>query len=292
MQKFHATTLARWLVCCPLLAVAGAGLTAGSSRPEPMFTRYAGIYQAPTLDIRAEYFVDKPMEEMQDFDGYGLTLDFTWPLNAMSQLELLAPIYTSGDGVYDNPGNGFNGVPIDVEGYGGVRQFMSLIYERRLPWLEHRLGANVAWLAGAGKRAKTLDAEYRGTTVDRFNHTGHNFQVGLKLDDDILGGAQTLLGNLRYVMFRDSDDINLTGGAASFDVLYASGAVMFNNHGPVRPVLEAILEHDFESYTAFSLAPELLYAAGGQWDLKAGLPFRLTSDGQQYAAELELTFRF
>jgi len=292
MQQCQNTPRVRGLVCGLLLAVASAAGAGGSDRPEPVFTRYAGIYPAPTLDVRAEYFSDKPMEEMQGFDGYGLTLDFTWPINAMSQVEVLAPVYTSGDGEYDNPGSTFDGVPIDVEGYGGVRQFLTLIYERRFPWLEDRLGVHAAWLAGAGQRAGKLDAEYRGTRVDRFNHTGRNYQLGLKLDGDIRGGAQTLLGNLRYVMFRDADDINTTGGAASFEVLYVTAAVVSNRHGPFRPVLEAILEHDFEDYTAFSLAPELLYSAADSWDLKAALPLRLTGDGQEYALELELTLRF
>jgi hypothetical protein len=56
------------------MSVAVAG-----SKPmaEPLFTRYARIYQAPTLDFRSEFFRDKPMEEMTDFDGYTLSLDFT-----------------------------------------------------------------------------------------------------------------------------------------------------------------------------------------------------------------------
>jgi len=281
-------------VLSPVLLLALPGtLQAGGSDMEPVFTRYARIYQAPTVDLRAEYFRDKPMEEMRDFDGYGVTLDITYPINAMSQIELLAPLYTRGDGVYDNPGELGNGLNLDVEGNGGVREFPSIIYERRFPWLEDRLGANVAWFAGAGMRTAILEAEYKGTEIDRFNHTGHNFQFGLKVDDDIRDGDITLLGNLRYVMFRDSDDINTSGsGSASFEVLYATGAVMFNTYGRVTPVLEAILEYDFENYTAFSLAPELLYSVSDNWDVKLAAPFRLTSDGQKYAAELELTYRF
>jgi hypothetical protein len=275
-----------------LLALPGT-LLAGSREVEPVFTRYARIYQAPTVDLRAGYFRDKPMEEMQGFDGYGVTLDITLPINAMSQIELLAPLYTRGDGKYDNPGDPANGLNLDVEGNGGVREYPSLIYERRFPWLEERLGASVAWLAGAGKRMATLDADYKGTEIDRFNHTGHNFQVGLKADDDIRGGDMTLLGNLRYVMFRDSDDINLSdSGSATFEVLYVTGAVMFNDRGRITPVLEAILEYDFEDYTAFSLAPEMVYSVSDNWDAKLAAPFRLTSDGQKYAAELELTYRF
>lgn len=61
-------------------------VAAGGSKAmvEPMFTRYARIYKAPTLDFRAEFFKDKPMEEAENFDGYSLFLDFTWPINDRS----------------------------------------------------------------------------------------------------------------------------------------------------------------------------------------------------------------
>jgi len=293
MNKSGSLGLA-WVVACGALITASGSVAAAgaSAMVEPIFTRYARIYKAPTVDFRVEFFRDKPMEEMDDFDGYGLTLDFTYPLNDMSQIEILAPLYTNGDGDYRKPGHFADGQSADVEGNGGVRQFPSIIYERRFPWLEDRLGVNVAWLAGAGKRLSTLDVEYQGEEIDRFNHQGHNFQLGLKLDDDIRNGAMTLLGNFRYVMFRDTDDINVTGDDVNFDILYSSGAVMFNDYGNITPVLEAILEYDFEDYTAFSLAPEVIYTVSDHWDVKFGAPFRLTSDGQKYAAELELTYRF
>ena len=67
---------------------------------------------------------------------------------------------------------------------------------------------------------------------------------------------------------------------------------MFNQYGQFTPVLEAILEADFKDYLAFSLAPEAIYTFGQDFDVKLGVPFRLTSDGQKYAVDLELTYRF
>jgi len=293
MKKIDGVRLARLLVSGGLIAVSGSLPAAGpGSTVEPIFTRYARIYQSPTLDSRVEFFKDKPMEEMDDFDGYGVTLDFTYPIDDMQQIEILAPVYTSGDGDYRKPGHFADGQSVDVEGNGGVREFPSIIYERRVPWAEDRLGINMAWLAGAGKRLSTLDVDYHGQEIDRFNHDGHNFQFGLKMDNDIRNGAMSLLGNLRYVMFRDTDDINVTGDDVDFEILYATGAVMFNGYGNFTPVLETILEYDFEDYTTFSLAPEVIYSLADQWDVKLGAPFRLTNDGQKYAAELELTYRF
>jgi len=272
---------------------AGTVAAAGSSAMvEPIFARYARIYKAPTLDFRVEYFRDKPMEEMDDFDGYSLFLDFTFPINEMSQIELLAPFYTKGDGDYKKPGDPNNGKSVDVEGYGGVRDFPSIIYERRFPWLENLLGINMAWMAGGGKRLAYLDVEHKGNKIDRFNHSGYNYQFGLKIDDDIQQGAMTWLGNLRYVKFIEVDDIKLTGDGPDFEVLYATGAIMLNDYGALTPVLEVLLEHDFEDFTSFSLSPELIYTAADSWDIKLGVPFRLTGDGQKYAAELELTYRF
>ena len=93
-------------------------------------------------------------------------------------------------------------------------------------------------------------------------------------------------------MYRDTDDINLSGGKSNFQMLSATGAVMFNQYGRFTPVLEGIFEADFEDYTAFSLAPELIYTLTDSFDVKFAVPFRLTSDGQKYAVNLELTYRF
>ena len=293
MHTLRQAGLAALLACMLLLIFSGSTSAACSiGRVEPIFARYARIYQAPTLDLKVEYFRDKPMEELDDFNGYTATLDFTYPINDMSQIELLLPLYTNGKGDYNKPGEPFDGRSLDVEGNGGVRDFASLIYERRMPWLEDKLGVNIAWMAGGGRRLDTLDAERNGELVDKFNHVGHNFQAGLKMDADISDGEMTLFGNLRYVMFRETDDINLTGDDVDFEVLYATGAIMFNNYGRLTPVLEALLEHDFEDFTAFSLSPEIIYTMSDGLDIKFGTPFSITSDGQDYAAVLELTYRF
>ena len=267
-------------------------LAAVSTAAEPLFTRYARIHQSPTLSFRTEYFTDKPMEEMTDFDGYTLSLDFAWPFSERSQLRVYVPFYTSGDGFYDKPDNRNDGVPIDVEGYNGVRDFLSLAYERRFDWLEDRTGGNVVWLLGFGYSMDTLEATSGSELVDRFNHRGYSADFGLKFDDDVRNGDMTLLGNLLLRAFWDTDDINLTGDEDYFQVFTASGAVMFNQYGQFTPVLEAILEADFNDYLAFSLAPEAIYTFGQDFDVKLGVPFRLTSDGQKYAVDLELTYRF
>ena len=114
----------------------------------------------------------------------------------------------------------------------------------------------------------------------------------MKIDTDIQNGEITLFGNLRYVIFEDTDDINLTGDDVDFEVLYATGAIMFNSYGRMTPVLETLLEHDFEDFTSFSLSPEIIYTLSDGLDIKFGAPFSLTSDGQDYAAQLELTYRF
>lgn len=75
-------------------------------------------------------------------------------------------------------------------------------------------------------------------------------------------------------------------------MLYATVAIMFNNYGRVTPVLEALLVHDFEDFTSFSVSPEIIYTLSDGLDIKCGAPFSLTGDGQDYAAELELTYRF
>ena len=293
MKQLKKTGIIGLMVSC-LLMPFSVNVAAGGNKAmvEPLFTRYARIYQAPTLDFRTEFFRDKPMEEATDFDGYALTLDFTWPFNDRSQLQVLLPFYTNGDGFYNKPGHQADGLSIDIEGYNGVRDFFSLIYERRFSWLEDKTGSNVAWLAGIGRSMDPLEATHDGELIDRFNHRGNNAQIGLKFDNDISGGDMTLLGNLRFIMYWDTDDINPSDGGPSFQILSATGAVMFNQYGRFTPVLEAILEADFKDFTAFSLAPEVIYSLTDDFDVKLGFPFRLTGDGQKYAADLELTYRF
>lgn len=293
MNTMQQKGLVGLLIGC-LLAPTSASVAAGGSKAmvEPIFTRSARIYQAPTLNFQTEFFRDKPMEEMTDFDGYSLALDFTWPFNDRSQLRVLLPFYTNGDGDYDKPGSSADGLSLDVKGNNGVRDFFSIIYERRFPWLQEKTGGNVAWLAGVGRSMDPLEAKHDGDLVDRFSHRGNNAQIGLKFDNDVSGGDMTLLGNLRLIVYWDTDDVNLSGDSTSFQVLSATGAVMFNQYGRFTPVLEGILEADFEDYTAFSLAPEVIYTLTDNFDVKLGVPFRLTGDGQKYAVDLELTYRF
>ena len=281
------------LVVSSLLLPFSIDVAAGGNKAmaEPIFTRYARIKKAPTLNFRTEFFKDKPMEEATNFDGYSLFLDFTWPINDRSQVEVLLPFYTEGEAELIAPGTRADGRPVDIEGYNGVRDFFSLIYERRFSWLEGVTGGNVAWLAGFGWSLDPLDVTDGSTFIDRYNHSGYNAQIGLKFDDDISGGDMTLLGNLRLTLYADTDDISFSN-SPSFQVLSATGAVMFNQYGRFTPVLEAIFEADFHDYTAFSLAPELIYTLTDSFDVKFAFPFRLTSDGQKYAADLELTYRF
>lgn len=89
--------------------------------------------------------------------------------------------------------------------------------------------------------------------------------------------------------FKDTDNINLTGDDIDFEILSATDAIMFNNYGRVTPVLEALLVHDFEDFIFFSVSPEIIYTMSDGLDIKFGAPFNLTSNGQDYAAELELT---
>jgi len=287
------STLFSLIASASLLACIGnTQATYAAGAVEPIFSRYARTYTVPTLDFNIEYFRDKPMEELDDFDGYTATLDFTYPINEVSQIEILLPFYTDGDGYYKKPGNPNDGLSVDVEGYGGIRDFPSIIYERQMPSLEQKLGFNLAWLIGAGRRLDTIDAKRNGELIDKFNHKGTNYQLGLKADADVSDGAITLFGNMRYVMFVDTDDINLTGDDIDFEVLYATGAIMFNRYGRVTPILEVLLEYDFEDFAAVSISPEIVYSLSNEFEIKLGVPVSVTDDGQDYGVELEMAYGF
>jgi hypothetical protein len=285
----------RWLFGVLMVAACSSTLAGPAEQAEPLFSRYARIYTAPTLDSTVEWFKDQPLEEAKDFDGYQIQFDFTYPLNEVSQLEVILPVYTKGDltytgGVYaDTPG-----VKADLEGNGGTFVFPSLVYERRFGWLERMTGVNVAWQAGFGYAYEPLDVNLKsnGMLVDRFNHAGNLFIFGLKADDDIAGGSMTAIGNLNLNIYGDTDDLNPSDDGVDFPWLEVKGALVFNDYGRVKPVIEAIMSSNLSKYFAFSLSPELLYSPGDSWDIKLGAPFRLTEDGQKYAARLEVTHRF
>jgi|GEM_PF-1820954 len=261
---------------------------------EPLFTRYARIYTAPILDSTVEWFKDTPMEEARDFDGYRVQFDFTYPLNEVSQLEVILPVYTKGDLNYAGGSYEDDPVPAKLKGYGGTFEFPSIVYERRFDWLERKTGVNVAWQAGFGYVIDPLDVKLRSNNmlVDRFNHAGNKFIFGLKADDEIADGSMTALGNFVLNIYGNTDDLNPSNDGVNFPWLEVNGALVFNGYGKVKPAIEALTSSNLTKYFAFSLSPELLYSAGDSWDIKLGAPFRLTEDGQKYAARLEVSHRF
>ena len=304
MCTTNQTKLAVALTGALLLSFSASTMAFGSKgRVEPLFSRYAQTYKAPTLSLKVENFNDKPMEEMNNFNGYTVTLDFTDPIDDISQIKFILPLYTRGRGRLDddeviNPI--YNGRKMKVKStIGGVRDYASVIYERQTPDWEKKWGVNIAWRAGAGKRMDTLDVTYKGEHVDKFNHNGFNLHGGFKMDTDIQDGEMTFIGNAGLILYIDSDDINFTaeGEAGSntttnFFLLSLDSAIMFNTFGRITPVIETLFEHDFRGYTSFSLSPEIIYTFSDGLDLKFGVPFKLTKRGQNYAAVLESTYRF
>lgn len=293
--KFTGTKSAFRLLSGCLMVAACAAAPAGAAEPvEPLFTRSARIYTDPTLDSTVEWFKDTPMEEARDFDGYRVQFDFTYPLNEVSQLEVIAPVYTKGDLTYRGGAYADSGVDAKLKGYGGIFEFPSLVYERRFGWLERKTGLNAAWQAGFGTVIDPLDVRLKSDNmlVDRFNHAGNKVILGIKADDDIADGSMTALGNLVLNIYGNTDDLNPSNDGVNFPWLEVNGALIFNKYGRVKPAIEALTSSNLTKYFAFSLSPELLYSPGSSWDIKLGAPFRLTSDGQKYAVTLELTNRF
>lgn len=304
MYIFNQTRLSGELACILLLILSTNAIAFGSKgQVEPLFSRYAQTYKAPTLSLKVENFNDKPMEELNNFNGYTVTLDFTDPIDDISQIKFILPLYTRGRGRLDddeviNPI--YNGRKMKVKStIGGVRDYASVIYERQTPDWEKIWGVNIAWRAGAGKRMDTLDVTYKGEHVDKFNHNGFNLQGGFKMDTDIQDGEMTFIGNAGLILYIDSDDINFTaegeaGSSTSTDffVLSLDSAILFNTFGRITPVIETLFEHDFRGYTSFSLSPEIIYTLSNALDIKFGVPFKVTKRGQNYAGVLEGTYRF
>jgi len=58
------------------------------------------------------------------------------------------------------------------------------------------------------------------------------YEYSLMAGAGIRNGKMTLFGNLRYVIFRDTDAINRSGDDVDLEVLYTAWAIMFNQIWP------------------------------------------------------------
>jgi hypothetical protein len=249
---------------------------------QPISTRYAQTSSKVTLDATYRYFEDIQLQEARHFDGFGFDLDLTVPFREVWQLRLIAPLYTKGEAQVIATGQ-----QTDIEGNGGVFDFPSVVLEHQF-LDQSRHGWNAGWFIGAGGKLYNLDTSHG----DRYNHQGRIGHLGLKADRSLNDGNVRLLGNLGLRGYFDSDDLNPSGGGDRFFLVDAHTASVFRLREKVWPGMELKYQGDFEKYNSVSLVPQVIIPVAGFLEVKLGMPFRLTHQGERIGARVQLTARF
>jgi hypothetical protein len=249
---------------------------------QPISTRYAQTSSKVTLDATVRYFEDIQLQEARHFDGFGFDLDLTAPIRGGWQVRIIAPIYTEGEAKVIDTGR-----KTDIKGYGGVFDFPRILLEHQFLY-QDRHGWNAGWFIGAGTKQNHLDTSHG----DRINHQGLIGHLGLKADRFFNDGDVRLLGNLGMRGYFRSDDLNPSGGGDRFFLVDAHTASVFRLHERVWPGLELKYQGDFARYNSVSLMPQMIIPVASFLEVKLGVPFRLTHQGERIGARFQLTARF
>lgn len=278
-------------LACGLLLLGLAPVAwASDYQVRPMETGYAKTLSGVTVDGWFESFTGVELDEVEDFDGWTAGLDLTIPFMERFQVILSIPVRTEGDAVVKDDHWIMPGEDIDIEGNGGVFDFVSLSFEHQL-FHEKADGYNLSYYVGYGGVADALDTGLvrpNGIDDDKINHNGRNLFAGVKVDDDRWGVH--MLGNLG-LRYYESDDL-FPGGDEAI-LLDLKGAVIFNPWGErLYPVLELTYMGDFSDVNQITLIPELIYAINPDVELKAGMPIGLGGTGNEFGGQAELSVRF
>lgn len=280
--------LNRGLYLLAVLLFAAGSVSAGSVDISPYFTKSAQTQSKKSLELRARYFEEALLQEIENFDGYSLTAEVLWPLSTRSQLRVILPFWTEGDADH------IDGWKADVEGYGGTFEFPALVYERQFLDSSAENAWNAAYSVGFGWVVEPLDIYKNGDILsDRYNHKGFKNIFGVLADRKVFNGDWKLINNVELELFWQTDDLNPSDEGNSFTFLNIDTALQKHNPGYwVNPAVELLYTESFSDYRNLSLAPELLFSFGDDWNAKLAAPYRLAGDGEQFSVGLSLLKRF
>lgn len=274
-----------------VLALAPLTASAGNSTLQPIHTRFAQTQDAISVELSAWYFTDLELEEADSFDGWSAGAEIVWPLpfNDKMQLRYILPFYTDGDAELTDPAYGDDvGEEIDIDGPGGVYEFMTLQFEHQLFNTDDH-GFNGAYYAGAGR--KTEELETTAPDDDVYNHTGRVTVGGIKFDMPIFDQKAQWLVNAGVRYYYDTDDLH-PKDKDDFTFADLKTAVVFaplNDY--IVPVLEVTYLGDFD-YNALALEPEVIIPFTENVSLKVGGIISLSNDGNQGGGAASLAIGF
>ena len=284
MKRRNAITLtaAFTLLFCQALLAAPA---------EPLRAQYADISEKMELKISWQSFSGMEVDEVEDFDGWTATAEFSVPFAQRFRLRLNYPFKTKGDARVKDDQPMQQGERVDVEGNGGVYDFMILAFEHQLIFAQDS-GYNLAYYINGGRvpgRLETTKKDIKvAGTFDPMNHTGMMFGGGVLFDRAHSFGQ--IIANLGLRYYTDSDDLH-PDGSDSFPALDAKLAWIGSPWGTVHPAVEVTYLGDFSDLNQFSLLPELLFTHNN-FDLKLGAEIGLGGSGNDLGAVLQAGIHF
>jgi len=273
------------LLCCVMM------VQADDYSMQPIKTEPAQIQDRVMFSTSWESFQGVELDEVEDFDGWTAAAELVVPFMDKFQLRFNMPLRTEGDAVVKSDHWLRPGLEIDVEGNGGVFDFITLAFEHQL-YREQEKGYNLSYYVGGGAVGYPLDTTLyrRGHGTDSINHNGTVFMGGVKADAERWGGR--LLGNAGLRAYGRSDDLS-PGGNDQLYVLDLKTAMIFAPWGQyVHPVLELTYLGDFSDMNQITLLPEVLIPVNPHLELKAGVAIGLGGNGSEFGGQAEVSVRF
>lgn len=258
---------------------------------QPIKTDPARIQDKIMLSVSWESFQDMELDEVENFDGWTVATELVVPFMDKFQFRFNLPLRTEGDAVVKSDHWLRPGIDIDVEGNGGVFDFITLVFEHQL-FGEQDKGYNLSYYVGGGAVGDQLETTLLrpGEGTDSINHNGTVWMLGVKADTE--RWDTRLLGNLGIRGYARSDDLN-PGGNDQMYLLDLKGAVIFAPWGKyVHPVLEFTYLGDFTDVNQITLLPELLIPVNPHLELKAGVAIGLGGNGSEIGGQAEASIRF
>ncbi len=258
---------------------------------QPIDTRYARIQAEKSIELIARSFTDLELQEADLFDGWTAVTEVVVPYGAGDedkQIRFSIPVYTDGDARLTEPTKPDVGADIEINGYGGVFDFVSVQLEYGLSSMQES-GYNSAYYYGFGIVLVPLDTTTSDS--DLFNHEGYNFVAGYRYDRPLsLFGSETqLLLNAGVRIYFSTDDLIQD----TFTWADLKGAIVFDNVSESwMPVLELTYFGDPGEYDELLLKPEAIVPFGDRATLKLGAIVSLSDDGNQdgYTASFSYDF--
>jgi hypothetical protein len=280
------------IILAASVSLLGSDLAFAGGAHEPMYTTSAETGSRIEGRLGVERFSDVELDEVDSFDGWGATAEASMPFGGRFRLRLVYPFKTDGDATIKDDQPASAGENVDIEGNGGVYEFLTLTLEHQLFFAADR-GYNLAYYVGGGTKADRLETtkyDPWDKTYDVFNHTGNLFHGGLRFDRQHSFGRVVANIGMRY--YWSSDDIYPGGNKDSFAAADFRAAVVFAPWKMIYPVLEVTYFGDFSDLNQLTFIPELIFSMGEHAELKAGASVGLGGTGNQLGGQAQVVVYF